>query len=79
MTKDPEESSYYKDTSLRYLNRIIKTKKFDKLKTDLNEDQLIYCLERIKNKLEDRIFSVDVSKRESKTQSLWEICLTARR
>ena len=67
MTKDPEESSYYKDTSLRYLNRIIKTKKFDKLKTDLNEDQLIYCLERIKNKLEDRIFSVDVSKRESKT------------
>ena len=70
MTKDPEECQNFSKVSLRFLNGIIKKKDFKKINSDLNEEKLIEILNRIKNKLQDRIFSVDVSKRESQTINL---------
>ena len=50
------------------LNRIIKKQDYGKIKTDIDDkNKLISVLEKIKDKLKDRIFSVDCSKMESKT------------
>ena len=65
MTKDPDEGENFGKVSLRFLNRIIKKQDFKKINSDLPVDQLKDILEKIKNKLDGRIFSVDVSKRES--------------
>jgi len=70
MTKDPEEGKNFCKASIRFLNGIIKKKDFGKIRTELKEKELISALEKIKNKLMDRIFSIDVSKRESKSIGL---------
>ena len=70
MTKDPDEGRNFATVSLRFLNRIIKNKELKKINSNLPEGELLTLLEKIKTKLKDRIFSVDVSKRESKTIKL---------
>ena len=68
MTKDPDEGKNFCKASIRFLNGIIIKKDFNKIKTDIDdENKLISVLEKIKDKLKDRIFSVDCSKMESKT------------
>ena len=67
MTKDHEENRHFAITSFRFLNNIIINKDFQRIKTDLEEEKLIEYLERIKNKLKLRTFSIDTSKRVSKT------------
>ena len=67
MTKDFEEGKHFSKASIRFLNGIIKKRDFEKINSELKDEQLVKVLENIKHKLEDRIFSVDVSKRESKT------------
>ena len=69
MTKDPEELNNFAKRSLRFLTSIIENEDFSKIQTNLNKEELIKILEKIKNKLEKRIFSVDVTKRKSKTIS----------
>ena len=70
MTKDPDEGKNFSKASLRFLNGIIKRHDFEKIKTELSEEKLTSMLEKIKQKLTDRIFSVDVSKKESKSIQL---------
>ena len=65
MTKDPDEGENFGKVSIRFLNRIIKKQDFKKINSDLPVDKLKDILEKIKKKLDGRIFSVDVSKRES--------------
>ena len=67
MTKDPEESKNFCKASLRFLNGIIKNKDYGKIKTDLDSNSLTQMLEKIKDHLQNRIFSVDVKKDNSKT------------
>lgn len=68
MTKDPYERKNICKASLRFLNGIIKSREFKYIKTDINDEKkLLSLLEKIKDKLKDRIFSVDCSKIESKT------------
>ena len=68
MTKDPDESEYFKTSSIRFLISLIDKREFDKIKHGFkNEDLLVQTLERIKNKLANRIYSIDVLKRKSKT------------
>ena len=67
MTKDFEEGKYFSKASIRFLNGIIKKHDFGKINSTLKEEELVTVLEKIKKKLQDRIFSVDVSKRESKS------------
>lgn len=67
MTKDPDEGKNFAKASLRFLNGIIKKSDFSKIKTDLSQNKLKEMLGKIRDKLEGRIFSVDVSKKESKT------------
>ena len=69
MTKDPPELNNFAKRSLRFLTSIIESEDFSKIQTNLNNDELIKILEKIKNKLEMRIFSIDVTKRKSKTIS----------
>ncbi len=70
MTKDPEEGENFGKVSLRFLNRIIKKNDYNKITTNLSQNELTDILQKIKNKLSNRIFSVDVSKRESITIKL---------
>ena len=68
MTKDSDEEDYFCKDSIRFLNRIIKKQDYGKIKTDIDDkNKLISILEKIKDKLKDRIFSVDCTKMESKT------------
>jgi GTP-binding protein EngB required for normal cell division len=69
MTKEPEELNTFAKKSLRFLESIINNEDFSKIQTNLNKDRLPEILEKIKNKLQTRIFSVDVNKRKSKTIS----------
>ena len=70
MTKDPEETKSFAKTSKRFLTSLIDNRDFEKVTHDFkNEDLLVQTLEKIKNKLENRIFSVDVLKKNSKTIS----------
>lgn len=67
MTKDPNEVKGFAKTSIRFLNGIINNRDFSRIKRDnLNDEQLIKILKKIKTKLEKRIFSVDVTLRKSK-------------
>ena len=67
MTKDPDELENFAKTSKRFLNSIIANRDFKKINHGLkSEEELINILEKIKNNLSDRIFTVDVSQRESK-------------
>ncbi len=63
MTKDPDEGKNFSKASLRFLNGIIKKSDFNKIKTNLSQSQLKEMLGKIREKLETRIFSVDVSKK----------------
>ena len=58
MTKLPDEGKNFSKDSLRFLNGII------------SEEKLTSMLEKIKQKLTGRIFSVDVSRKESKSIQL---------
>jgi len=53
-------------SSFRFLGNIIKHKDFEKIQTDLKEEKLIEYLERIKNKVKNKFFSIDTFKRDSK-------------
>ena len=67
MTKDPNESEHFSKTSLRFLKSIIRKNDFDKINVEMDNEKLKEILQKIEEKLKDRIFSVDVSKRESTT------------
>ena len=67
MTKDPEEGKHFQKASIRFLNGIINNNDFQKINVKMDEEKLKNILENMKDKLKQRIFSVDVSKRESKT------------
>ena len=70
MTKEQDEGDNFSKASIRFLNRIIKKQDYRKIKSDLGTDGLTSMLEKIKTKLTDRIFTVDVSKKESKSIGL---------
>lgn len=67
MTKDVEESKHFSKTSIRFLNNIINNEDFSRINTTLKGEELKDMLLKIKTNLSERIFSVDVSKKESKT------------
>ena len=67
MTKDPEEDDMFSTFALRFIRLIIKNKDFEKINSDLPEKQLMELLRKVEKKLEFRIFSVDISKRESES------------
>ena len=70
MTKEQDEGDNFSKASIRFLNNTIKKQNYRKIKTDLSTDDLTSMLEKIKTKLTDRIFTVDVSKKESKSIGL---------
>lgn len=67
MTKDVEEGKHFSKTSIRFLNNIINNENFLRINTTLRGEELKNMLLKIKTNLSERIFSVDVSKKESKT------------
>ncbi len=70
MTKDPDEEENFSKASIRFLNRIINKQDYGKIKSNLSKEKLTKMLEKIREKLTDRIFSVDASKKESKSIGL---------